>query len=273
MIIKKDYPLCENLNNIQLRIIDYGHATAGGEWVGNIVTPPYARLYYIIGGDPYITITSNGKHAKTLSLEPGKCYLMPTGFSFRYACESSMEQIYFHINLTDYNGSDLLRCCKNMMEYTPPANIKDKLISLMNTDDLYSGLLLRQELYSSVLRMIGDNHVALTSSAYSRCVLLAIDYIRSHLSLKLGVKEIAANSFVSESTLAKKFKSELGFNPGAYISRCKLEEAKSLLTFTEKSLTEISNYLCYSSQAHFQTAFKKKYGMTPRQYRNKTQQI
>ena len=73
--------------------------------------------------------------------------------------------------------------------------------------------------------------------------------------------------------IAKKFKSELGFNPGAYISRCKLEEAKSLLTFTEKSLTEISNYLCYSSQAHFQTAFKKKYGMTPRQYRNKTQQI
>lgn len=267
MIIKKDYSLCENLNNIQLRIIDYGHATAGGEWVGNIVTPPYARLYYIIGGDPYITITSSGKHAKTLSLEPGKCYLMPTGFSFRYACESSMEQIYFHINLTDYNGSDLLRCCKNMMEYTPPANIKDKLISLMNTDDLYSGLLLRQELYSSVLRMIGDNHVALTSSTYSRCVLLAIDYIRSHLSLKLGVKEIAANSFVSESTLAKKFKSEVGMTIGNYIDETILFESEQLLTKSELTVLQISEKFGFCDQFYFSRRFKAKYGDTPQKYR------
>ena len=52
-----------------------------------------------------------------------------------------------------------------------------------------------------------------------------------------------------------------------------LEEAKSLLTYSDKTLSEISNYLCFSSQAYFQTVFKKKYGLTPKQYRNQTHKI
>lgn len=39
------------------------------------------------------------------------------------------------------------------------------------------------------------------------------------------------------------------------------------------SLTEISNYLCYSSQSYFQNAFKKKFQLTPLQYRKNTQRI
>ena len=70
-----------------------------------------------------------------------------------------------------------------------------------------------------------------------------------------------------------KFKKELGFDVCSFIMRCKLEEAKSLLTYSDKTLSEISNYLCFSSQAYFQTVFKKKYGLTPTQYRNQTHKI
>jgi AraC-like DNA-binding protein len=51
--------------------------------------------------------------------------------------------------------------------------------------------------------------------------------------------------------------------------RRKLEEAKSLLKFTDKSISEISEYLCFSTQSYFQNVFKKKYGMTPKKYREK----
>ena len=54
-----------------------------------------------------------------------------------------------------------------------------------------------------------------------------------------------------------------------FIMRCKLEEAKSLLTYTDKSLSEISSYLCFSSQAYFQNVFKKKFGVTPNEYRQR----
>ena len=52
--------------------------------------------------------------------------------------------------------------------------------------------------------------------------------------------------------------------------RCKLEEAKSLLTYTNKSLSEISSYLCFANQSYFQRVFKKKYGITPNEYRKQS---
>ncbi|WP_331491052.1 helix-turn-helix domain-containing protein [Schaedlerella arabinosiphila] len=52
-----------------------------------------------------------------------------------------------------------------------------------------------------------------------------------------------------------------------FIMRRKLEEGKSLLAYSEKSISEISEYLCFSSQSYFQNVFKKKYHMTPYEYR------
>lgn len=69
--------------------------------------------------------------------------------------------------------------------------------------------------------------------------------------------------------MMKRFKEELGIHIGSFITRCKLEEAKSLLAYSKKSLAEISSYLCFSSQSYFQNVFKKQYGITPMQYREK----
>lgn len=67
----------------------------------------------------------------------------------------------------------------------------------------------------------------------------------------------------------KLFHDELGITISHFVNRCKLEEAKSLLSHTEMTLSEISNYLCFSSQSYFQNLFKKKYGVTPNAYRKK----
>ena len=50
--------------------------------------------------------------------------------------------------------------------------------------------------------------------------------------------------------------------------RRKLEEAKSMLNYSDKTVSEISEYLCFSSQSYFQNVFKRKYGMTPKEFRS-----
>lgn len=100
-------------------------------------------------------------------------------------------------------------------------------------------------------------------------VYICINYIRSHTNEPISVTDVANQIHRSVSYIGKKFKEELGFTIGAFITRCKLEEAKSLLTYSPKSLAEISNYLCFSSQPHFQTLFKKQYHITPLEYRKK----
>lgn len=96
-----------------------------------------------------------------------------------------------------------------------------------------------------------------------------IAYIRDHTNEPIRIADVARQIAKSESYVVKKFKGELGINVGAFILRCRLEEAKSLLSYSDKSLSEISSYLCFSSQSHFQNAFKKQYGITPAAYRRK----
>ena len=92
-------------------------------------------------------------------------------------------------------------------------------------------------------------------------------YIQSHTNIPIGVEDVAREIGRSSSYLMRRFKAELGMSVGDYISQCKLEEACDLLVYGERSLAEISAYLGYSSQSYFQNVFKKRYGMTPTQYR------
>ena len=107
----------------------------------------------------------------------------------------------------------------------------------------------------------------------SKEIFDCVQFISRHVNEPIQVGDVMEHIGKSRSYLTKKFKKELGFDISSFIMRCKLEESKSLLTFTEKSLSEISSYLCFSSQAYFQNVFKKKYGITPTQYRKQTQQI
>jgi AraC-like DNA-binding protein len=98
-------------------------------------------------------------------------------------------------------------------------------------------------------------------------IYLAIQFIANHVNQNISVEDIAKHLNMDRTTLSKKFKRELGFNISSYIMRRKLEEAKSLLTYTDKTISEISEYLCFSTQSYFQNVFKAKYKMTPKEYR------
>ena len=98
-------------------------------------------------------------------------------------------------------------------------------------------------------------------------IFRCIQYISNHVNTPLTVEKVAEELNIDRSTLSKKFKRELGFNISSFIMRRKLEEAKTLLSYTDKTVSQISEYLCFSSQAYFQNVFKKKYGVTPREYR------
>ena len=101
------------------------------------------------------------------------------------------------------------------------------------------------------------------------CIQNAIRYIQQNTNQHLTVGDVAAHVGFSKSYFSAYFKKTLGFSVSAFILRCKLEEGKELLQYTNKSISTISTFLCFSSQSHFQTAFKKQFGMTPNEYRRK----
>lgn len=100
-----------------------------------------------------------------------------------------------------------------------------------------------------------------------------MNYVRAHVYAPITLSDIARSVHRSTSYVMKKFKAELNVHVSAYITQCKLEEARTLLVFTEKNLSQISSDLCFSSQSYFQNLFKKAYGITPAQYRKRERML
>lgn len=95
-----------------------------------------------------------------------------------------------------------------------------------------------------------------------------INYIVYHLNEPISTKNVIEHSGMSRSLLSLRFKQETGYSIGRYINMAKVKEAMSLLKYTDKPISEIANYLAFSSQPHFHSVFKSISGMTPMFYRN-----
>ncbi|MCE7058016.1 AraC family transcriptional regulator [Algoriphagus sp. AGSA1] len=67
--------------------------------------------------------------------------------------------------------------------------------------------------------------------------------------------------------LSKLFSQVEGITIEKYITKLKIERVKELITYNEKSLSEIADLLSYSSVAYLSSQFKKETGMTPSHFK------
>ncbi len=104
-------------------------------------------------------------------------------------------------------------------------------------------------------------------SESSKLVKSVMRYILKHISEKILVDHLAMALRMNRSHLCEKFKQDSGTTISDFISTLKMDEAKRLLSFTELSTSQISEYLAFSSQSYFQTIFKKYVGCTPKEFR------
>ena len=100
-------------------------------------------------------------------------------------------------------------------------------------------------------------------------MVLAIDFIRTHVQEPLTVEQVATALSVNSSYLSKLFKKEMGKSISEYIRDSKIEIAEHMLRHLDDTSLQIANYLGFSSQSHFIQVFRKQTGMTPEEYRKK----
>lgn len=118
--------------------------------------------------------------------------------------------------------------------------------------------------FTSRVRTQKDQSGAIAHPTIQDC----IRYIREGVYRPLTVAEVAGYSGYHVDYFSRLFKKEMGFCASAFIMNCRLYEAKKLLKFTNETIGEISSHLHFANQSHFQRMFKKKFHMTPLQFRN-----
>ena len=72
---------------------------------------------------------------------------------------------------------------------------------------------------------------------------------------------------LSRTVLAERFRHFIGESPMAYLTRWRLRLGSRALTTTSRSVAEIASEAGYESEAAFNRAFKREYGLPPARYR------
>ena len=83
----------------------------------------------------------------------------------------------------------------------------------------------------------------------------------------LSLSEMAIKLGLSVSTLQRKIKDRYAMTAVEYVRQKKLEKAKSSLVLDNLSIGEIAYIAGYAHVSNFVTAFKKKFELTPAQFR------
>jgi len=105
---------------------------------------------------------------------------------------------------------------------------------------------------------------------HSKQLLNIIRYINSNINQKILIDDITRHFGISRVKLCNMFRSELDTTFHVFITKQKMDEAKRLLKNTDRSLSEVSEFLGFSSQSHFQNTFRKHVGITPVEYRKRS---
>jgi AraC family transcriptional regulator len=96
------------------------------------------------------------------------------------------------------------------------------------------------------------------------------DYIDTHLSCPISVKDMAMIVDLSPSYFVRVFGSAFGVSPHQYVQARRLKKAEQLLsTLRDVPLKAVAMDCGFSDQSHMTRLFQEKLAMTPKQYREK----
>lgn len=177
--------------------------------------------------------------------------------------EDKLQNIRYHFVVT--TAMIARYCVHNGMEQEKAYGLSDFYILKMDKCKTIKEI---SELHDTMcLDYCGKMQIIMKQQIISKPIVLCMDYIYSHIHYRITLEELAEHLSLSPTYLSKLFKKEVGISLSTYITNTKIEKAKNLLQYSEYSISDIANYLAFSSQSHFIQVFQKRTGCTPHKYR------
>lgn len=268
MVINHNNLLCDASEDLTFSITAEGNAFCNSDWNATELFPPFTRLYYIVDGSGEIE-TIQGK----LTLKAGYLYLLPIGHFFSHRCDDHMQQLYFHVNLTNSYGADILRDInKVLFKKIEPVHMQ-KLLSLFEEDSFLARGYLKSLLQADIFDLLLENRIQIKNKELSPPVRKALTYIEEKFSASLTVKDVVEQVGIPAVTLCSKFKAEMGVSISKHIAGLVMHQAEVLLISTSLSLSDISELLGFYDQFYFSRRFKELYSIPPLKYRKNHQSV
>ena len=103
-----------------------------------------------------------------------------------------------------------------------------------------------------------------------RQIVTAARFMSEHYAEPITAAEIASAAGFSPNYLSRKFRDAAGIGVHQYLTLIRMQHAALELVSTDDSVTEIAFRCGFSDSNYFKDAFKKIYGVSPREYRKRS---
>ena len=233
---------------------------------------------------PFLSVVMAVVGRYTIALDGGEPQEIPAGHAF-IAPAGAMQDIVHHVDpaagymhmkwlylqaqfqsvYTQDDRFDFPVCLPSAYN----AMMSGYIDALLTEDDTLAGACRRQAVGFSVLSLLLQT--AMPKPPTASLVYPAIAYLRSHYAEKLSVAQLAAQCGLSPSAFLRHFKQETGTTPSAFLIDHRLNIAAVQLENSAANIQTVAEQTGFYDQFYFSRCFRRKYGVPPLQYRQKTQ--
>lgn len=106
------------------------------------------------------------------------------------------------------------------------------------------------------------------SSKESSIIYEIEKYVIANFNRDVKLQELSEQFYISREYISRKFKKEFHVTITDYLTKIRVEKAKSLLANSSLKIYEIANLIGYQDDKYFRKLFKKTVGVTPNEYRD-----
>jgi DNA-binding response OmpR family regulator len=100
-----------------------------------------------------------------------------------------------------------------------------------------------------------------------RCVYRAIDILLDEMADPPSLTALAHRVGTNQARLGREFQTHLGMSTFEYLREQRLVRAQELLAAADQPIQQIADAIGFKRAGDFATAFRHRFGMTPREYR------
>lgn len=150
--------------------------------------------------------------------------------------------------LNDLEGNGLIGITRKLF-------LKAKILEL---------LVIQIENYKS----IETNNLSRNRDKKIKKLYIVKQIIKDNLHKNFSIKELSREVALNENILKKEFRRVFNCSINKFSINEKMDRAKDLLRSTQLPIYQIADEIGYKNATHFSAAFKRCFGMTPKNFRN-----
>jgi len=114
-----------------------------------------------------------------------------------------------------------------------------------------------------MIRQVCGHHGWYENVKHKQAIRFILDYIHDHYSEDITLQDLAEKVFISRNHLSSIFRNATGETFNTYLTRVRMEKAKSMIVDGGCLIYEVADKVGYKNVPYFSTLFKKYTGFNP----------